>query len=67
MKMSARSLACQQRVFQRYHFEEFYPQDGGESLLALKLRHCHPLYSTLCRMRRAIKTVAEETSIQPEA
>jgi len=21
---------------------EFYPQDGGESQLALKLRHCHP-------------------------
>jgi len=29
-------------VFQRYHSEkrEFYPQDGGESQLALKLRHC---------------------------
>jgi len=23
---------------------EFYPQDGGESQLALKLRHCHPMY-----------------------
>ena len=35
------------RVFQRYysekHLSEFYPQDGGESQLALKLglRHCH--------------------------
>ena len=24
---------------------EFYPQDGGESHLALKLRHCHPMYN----------------------
>ena len=24
---------------------EFYPQDGGESQLSLKLRHCHPMYS----------------------
>jgi len=23
------------------HFSEFCPQDGGESELALKLRHCH--------------------------
>jgi len=42
-------LACQQSVFQRYHSEkhlsEFYPQDGGESQLALKLRHCHPMYN----------------------
>jgi len=22
----------------------FYPQDGGESHLALKLRHCYPIY-----------------------
>ena len=46
MKMSIWSLACQQSVFQRYHSEyhlsEFYPQDGGESQLASKLRHCHP-------------------------
>ena len=49
MKMSAWSLGCQQSVFQRYHSEkllyEFYPQDGGESLLALQLRHGHPMYS----------------------
>ena len=25
-------------------YESFYPQDGGESQLALKLRHCHPMY-----------------------
>jgi len=35
-------------VFQQYHskknLSEFYPQDGGESQLALKLRHCHPMY-----------------------
>ena len=46
--MSVWSLACQQSVFQRYHSEihlsEFYPQDGGESQLASKLRHCHPMY-----------------------
>jgi len=24
------------------HLSEFYPQDGGESQLVLKLRHCHP-------------------------
>jgi len=28
---------------------EFYPQDGGESQLALKLRHCHPV----CNVNRA--------------
>jgi len=28
------------------HFSEFYPQDGCESQLALKLRHCHPMYIT---------------------
>jgi len=49
MKMSVWSLACQQSVFQRYHhsekhFSEFYPQHGGESQLASKLRHCHPMY-----------------------
>jgi len=47
-KMSVWSLACQQSVFQRYHTEnhlsEFYPQDGGESQLASKLRHCRPMY-----------------------
>jgi len=40
----------QQSVFQQYHSEkhlpEFYPQDGGESQLALKLRHCHPMYKS---------------------
>jgi len=25
--------------------QEFYPQDGGESHLASKLRHCHPVYT----------------------
>ena len=29
------------------HLQEFYPQDGGESQPALKLRHCHPMYSLL--------------------
>jgi len=50
------SLACWQSVFQWYHSEkhlsEFYPQDGGESQLALKLRHCqccYPMYMhTIC-------------------
>jgi len=40
MKMSVLPLACQQSVFHRYHSEnhlpELYPQDGGESQLALK-------------------------------
>jgi len=31
-------------ISQQKHFLEFYPQDGGESQLALKLRHCHPMY-----------------------
>jgi len=48
MKMSVWSLACQQSVFQWYHSEKhlskFYPQDGGESQLALKLGHCNPMY-----------------------
>jgi len=30
------------------HLSEFYPQDGGESQLALKLRQCHTMY----RLRR---------------
>ena len=50
MKMSVWSLVCQQSIFQRYHrgkhLWEFYPQDGGESQLALKLRHCQPKYTT---------------------
>jgi len=29
--------------------QEFYPQDGGESQLALKLRHCHLMYSQFVR------------------
>ena len=49
MKMSVWSLARQQSAFQRYqsekHLSEFYPQDGGESQLASKLRHCHPMYN----------------------
>jgi len=48
MKMSVWSLARQQSVFQQHHGEkhlpEFYPQDGGESQLALKLRHSHAMY-----------------------
>jgi len=38
MKMSVRSLTCQQSVFKtctiNKHFWEFYPQDGGENQLA---------------------------------
>ena len=30
---------------------EFYPQDGGESQLALKLRHCHPIYTVSQKSR----------------
>jgi len=49
MEMSVWSLSGQQSVFQRYHSEkhlsEFYPQDGRNSQLALKLRHCHSMYS----------------------
>ena len=48
MKMSVWWLARQQSGFQQYHSEkhlpEFYPQDGGESQLASKLRHCHLMY-----------------------
>jgi len=39
----------QRSALQRYHSEnilsEFYPQDGGESQWALKLRHRHPMYT----------------------
>ena len=55
MKMSVWSLACQQSVFQWYdsekHLSEFYPQEGGESQLASKLRHCHPMYSVRAQKR----------------
>ena len=44
------TIARQQSVFQQYHSEkylsQFYPQDGGESQLASKLRHCRPMYNT---------------------
>ena len=53
MELSVWSLACPRSVFQRYHSEkhisEFYPQDGGESQLASKLRHCHPMYNASCK------------------
>jgi len=56
VKMAGWSLACRQSVFQWYHSEkhlsEFYPQDGSESQLALKLRHCHPMYSETLPLRR---------------
>ena len=29
------------------HFSKLYPQDGGESQLASKWRHCHHMYSSL--------------------
>jgi len=32
-----------QRYHSEKHLSEFYPQDGGESQLALKLCHCHPM------------------------
>jgi len=48
MKMSGRSPARHESVSQQYHSEkhlpEFYPQDGGESQMASKLRRCHPVY-----------------------
>jgi len=28
-----------------HYLSEFYPQDGDESQLALKLCHCHPMYA----------------------
>jgi len=44
-------LACQQSVFQRYRSRKrllaFYPQNGGESLLASKLCHCHAMYKRI--------------------
>ena len=57
------SLACQQSVFQRYHSEkhlsEFYPQNGGESQLALKLRHCHLMYWTCTHRPTSLWLAAE--------
>jgi len=48
------SLPTKRRpLYQRYrsekHLSEFYPQDGGESQLALKLRHCQPMYVRMSR------------------
>jgi len=55
MKMSVWSLARQRSEFQQYHSQnhlsEVYPQDGGESQLASKLRHCHPTYGIMRHMR----------------
>jgi len=54
MKMSVWSISCQQSVFQRCysekHLREFYPQDGGKSQLASKLRHCHSVNSEFCNI-----------------
>ena len=36
------------------HLSEFYPQDGGESQLTLKLRHSHPMYTHTWRDRSRI-------------
>jgi len=35
-------------ISQWKHLQEFYPQDGGESLLALKFRHCNHMYKGFC-------------------
>jgi len=34
-----------QQYHSEKHLSEFYPQDGGESQLASKLRHCRPMYT----------------------
>ena len=44
MKMSVHQQSVFQRYYSEKHLAEFYPQDGGESQLASKLRHCHPRY-----------------------
>ena len=59
--MSVRPLASRQSVFQWHHSEkhlsEFYPQDGGESQLALKLRHRHPVYRSLIGSHQSNATI----------
>jgi len=54
--MSVWSPARQQSLFQQYHSEkhlsEFYPQDGVESQLASKLRHCHAMCIGQLQQRR---------------
>jgi len=61
MELSVWSLACPRSVYQRYHSEkhisEFYPQDGGESQLASKLRHCHPMYNASCKWVDVFRSV----------
>jgi len=55
MKMSVWSLACRQAHFSDITVKtisQFYPQDGGESQLASKLRHCHPLLCGLTMLWR---------------
>ena len=46
--MSVWSLSCQETscfsAISEKHLWEFYPQHGGKSQLALKLRHCHNMY-----------------------
>jgi len=67
MKTSVWSLTCQRSVFQRYyiekHLSEFYPQDGGESQLASKLRHCRPMYRPTCyiQAKKSFVKVASHT------
>ena len=42
------------------HLSEFYPQDGGENQLVLKLRHCHPIY--ICIQPRSRQINRRNTS-----
>jgi len=56
--MSVWSLAFQPNVCKRCypekHLWDVYPQDGGESQMALKLRHCHPTYMLSAKQKRAV-------------
>ena len=53
----------------RKHLQEFYPQDGGESQPALKLRHCHPMYyiayylRVSCNLCRSVFLLADQCNL----
>ena len=71
MKISVWSLARRQSVFQRYHSEkylsQFYSQGGGERQLASKVRHCHPIYTTLaaCSLAMCGLRTRPRTDVDP--
>ena len=48
------------------HLSQFYPQDGGESQLALKLRNCHPMYRSHLYVLHAMRRKTQQTATKQQ-